>query len=162
MKKNIITIMLLTVLTFAVGSCSKDSDDVPGSDQPSGQSADLTSGTDVRPTETWVTPSTELYELWMSVQVQLGDTLSDYQSSADMMCAIINGEVRAVTTPMSTNGVIYYPLSIGDNGDERMVSLSYYCDRLHRIYTITNWTLFDTSVPPTGESGIYRPRFAQP
>lgn len=162
MKKNIITIMLLTALTFAVGSCSKDSDDASGPDQPSGQPADLTPGTDVRPTATWVTPSTELYELWMSVQVQLGDTLSDYQSSADMMCAIINGEVRAVTTPMSTNGVIYYPLSIGGNGDEKMVSLSYYCDRLHRIYTITNWTLFDTSVPPTGESGIYRPRFAQP
>lgn len=162
MKKNIIAIMLLTALTLAVGGCSKDSDDAPGPDQPSGQSADLTPGTDVRPTATWVAPSQELYELWMSVQVQLGDTLTEYQSSADMMCATINDEVRAVTTPMSTGGVVYYPLSIGGNGDEKMVSLRYYCDRLHRIYTITNWTAFNIAVPPIGESGIYRPRFAQP
>ena len=75
------------------------------------------------------------------------------------MCATINGEVRAATKPMVNGAITYYPLSIAGNGEEQVVSLHYYCDRLHRIYTISNWALFNASAAPTGDSGIYRPCF---
>ena len=157
MKKNIISIMLLTALAFAAGSCDGDSESEPA---PAPVPSYLTPGTDVRPT-TWIAPSPQAYELWMSLQVQLGDTLAHYQSSADLVCATINGEVRAATVPMTTEGVVYYPLTIGGNGGDQTVSLHYYCDRLHRIYTITNWAQFKDGIAPTGESGIYRPCFTQ-
>jgi hypothetical protein len=95
----------------------------------------------------------------MSVQVELGDTLAAYQSSQDLICATIGGEVRAVAQPNETGGVVYYPLIIFDNETGNTISLSYYCDQLHRIYTITNWAVFDPSAAPTGNSGIYRPKF---
>ena len=154
MKKNIISIMLLAALAFVAGGCSGESENEPA--VPSY----LKPGTDVRPTN-WTTPAGENYELWMSLQVQLGDTLVNYQSSADLMCATINDEVRAATGPMKTGDVTYYPLTIGGNGGDQTVSLHYYCDRLHRIYTISNWAQFKEGIAPTGESGIYRPCFTQ-
>lgn len=153
MNKSLISILLLTALTFVVGSCGDDESTpvVP---------AYLQEGTDTRPS-TWQSPNYSLFELTMSVQVQLGDTLAAYQSRADLMCATINDEVRAVTIPFANGPIIYYPLSIGGNGGDQMVSLHYYCDRLHRIYTIRDWSTFNAAAAPTGESGIYRPRFAQ-
>ena len=148
MNKNIISVLLLAALTFMVGSCG-DEEITPAS---------LQKGSDVRPT-TWTIPDYSLFGLTMSVQVQLGDTLANYQSSQDLMCATINGEVRAATKPMVNGVTTYYPLSIAGNGEEQMVSLHYYCDRLHRIYTISNWAPFNASAAPTGDSGIYRPCF---
>ena len=137
-----------------VGSCGDDKEDiVPGS-----VAERLTSGNDTRPT-TWTNPDYSLFELTMSLQVELGDTLASYQSERDLMCATIDGEVRAVANPMTTGDVTYFALSIAGNGGNQTISLQYYCDRLHRIYTITNWTTFDASVAPTGTSGIYRPKF---
>ena len=152
MKKNIV-LMLLTALTFTVGSCSSDSD------EPIPDTSDerLKPGSDERPT--WTAPDYSLFEFRMALQVQLGDTLAAFQSSGDLMCAQADGEVRAVTSPQSTGGVIYYPLHIAGSGDEQTISLHYYCDQLHRIYTITNWASFDATAAPTGYSGIYRPKF---
>jgi hypothetical protein len=155
MKKNILSILLLTALAFVATACGSNSDDGP---TPAPEPTYLTPGTDVRPTG-WVAPVITDYELWMSLQVQLADTLAHYQSAADLVCATINGEVRAVKGPMSTEGVIYYPLTIGGNGGDQTVSLHYYCDRLHRIYTIADWAPFKEGIVPTGESGIYRPCF---
>lgn len=150
MKKKILFAVAITALTFMVGSCGDD-EVTPA----------LQTGKDARPT-TWVAPQNSSFDLPpMSLQVQLGDTLAAYQSSADLMCATINGEVRAVTPPMSNMGIVFYPLTIMGNSNEQMVSLSYYCDRLHRIYTIKDWAQFDPSVAPTGDSGIYRPKFAE-
>lgn len=153
MKKNIF-LMLLTVLTFTVGSCSSDSDEPI----PNAVDERLKPGNDNRPTN-WTAPDYSQFEFRMTLQVQLGDTLAAFQSSGDLMCAQINGDVRAVTTPQSTGGVIFYPLHIAGSGDEQTVSLHYYCDQLHRIYTITNWASFDATAAPTGDSGFYRPKF---
>ena len=152
MKKNIF-LMLLTALTFTVGSCSSDSD------EPIPDTSDerLKPGSDERPT--WTAPDYSLFEFRMALQVQLGDTLAAFQSDGDLMCAQIGGEVRAVTTPQSTGGVVFYPLFIAGEGDARTVSLHYYCDQLHRIYTIANWATFNASAAPTGTSGFYRPKF---
>ena len=149
MKKNIFYMLLLTALTFMVGSCSDDDE----STEPTEPIIE-----DVRPTN-WIAPDASLYELRMTVQVELGDTLAAYQGEQDLMCATIDGEVRAVTIPHKTGKTIYYPLFILDNRTGGTVSLHYYCDRLHRIYTITNWSNFTPSAAPTGKSGIYRPCF---
>lgn len=153
MKKNIF-LMLLTALTFTMGSCGSDSDE----SIPDSVDERFMPGSDDCPT-TWTTPNYSLFEYCMAVQVQLGDTLATYQSSGDLMCAQIGGEVRAVTAPQSTGGVIFYPLHIAGDGSEQTISLHYYCDQLHRIYTITNWTTFNASAAPTGDSGFYRPEF---
>lgn len=155
MKKYLISMMLLAALTLAVGSCSKDNED----SETNGSSI-VQEGNDARPTQ-WILPDASLYELRMTVQVELGDTLVNFQSSEDLMCAKISGQVRAVTTPHETGGVIYYPLIIFDDGEGEMVSLFYYCDRLHRIFTIKDWAQFSASAAPTGDSGIYRPEFTK-
>ena len=49
---------------------------------------------------------------------------------------------------------------MASNEAGRPVTLSYYCDRLKRIFT-TPWTDFDASTPPTGEDGIYKPAFVK-
>ena len=152
MKKIISYMFVLTALAFAA-SCSSDDDDTTG-----GTTTGLAEGDATRPT-TWTAPNYALFELTMSVQVQLGDKLADYQSSQDLVCATINDEVRAVAGPQVTGDVTYFPLVIAGNGADRAIALHYYCDRLHRIFTLSNWTTFDQSTPPTGESTLYYPNF---
>ena len=152
MKKNLISIALLTALTFMVGSCSDD-------DEPKPKVLDyLQVGTDSRPTN-WTFSDNRDYESRMTVQVELGDTLAAYQSSMDLMCVTIDDEVCAVSGPRITGNIVYYPLIIFSNGENKMMSLHYYCDRLHRIYTINNWAVFNPPAAPTGSSGLYRPCF---
>ena len=161
MKKNIFYMLLLTALTLGVGSCGDDDEPKDPKDPqnpPIETPAYLNPGTDVRPTN-WIAPDASLYEFRMTVQVELGDTLAAYQSRQDLMAATINGEVRAVSTPHETGGIIYYPLFIFDSTTGAKVSLHYYCDKLHRIYTITHWADFTPSAAPTGNSGFYRPCF---
>ena len=145
----------LMLLALVVGACGSDDDiqdPVPSY---------LTTGSDQRPTD-WIAPVPSLYGgITMAVQVQLGDTLAYFQSSGDLMCAKIAGEVRAVTMPFVNGTVTYFPLSIVGEGDDKTVSLHYYCDRLHRIFSITNWATFDINASPMGESKMYHPRFTE-
>lgn len=84
----------------------------------------------------------------MSVQLRLQDELAAYVTEQDMMCAMIDGEVRALHGPEISDAQIYFPLVIATNNSDVMVGISYYCDRLHRIYTIADWHEFDASLPP--------------
>ena len=160
MKTRLISILMLAALTMTVGACSSDDDDTTESSVPIAPTVPeyLKEGTDSRPVWTVAKVS---YEFYMTVQVQLGDTLSHFQSPLDLMCATINGEVHAVTGLLTTGGVGYFPLTIGATDASGMVTLQYYCDRLHRIYTIIDWASFDPSAKPTGEADIYRPRFTE-
>ena len=160
MKTRLISILMLAALTMTVGACSSDDDDTAEPTVPTAPIVPeyLKEGTDSRPVWTVAQVS---YEFYMTVQVQLGDTLSHFQSPQDLMCATINGEVHAVTGLLTTGGVGYFPLTIGATDASGMISLQYYCDRLHRIYTINNWASFDPSAKPTGESDFYRPRFTE-
>ena len=93
MKKNLISIALLTALTFMVRSCSDD--------DPKPKVLDsLQVGTDSRPTN-WTFSDNRDYESHMTVQVELGDTLAAYQSSMDLYC------------PYSTNTIL---ISISSRG----------------------------------------------
>jgi hypothetical protein len=53
-----------------------------------------------------------------------------------------------------------FQLTIASNDADISLVLQYYCDKLHRIFTI-NWTKFDASVAPTGTEGIYKPEFVK-
>ena len=147
--------MALIVVAITTAFLAYGSDDEPEATIVPGY---LNPGTDQRPLN-WQAPDYRQFELTMSLQVQLGDTLVNFQSKQDLMCVTINNEVRAVTEPKSTLGEVYFPLTIAGNGGEGAMTLNYYCDRLHRIYTIPNWGTFNPSMAPTGDRGIYRPNF---
>lgn len=144
---------MLAALTIVVGSCSSGDELTPQVPEY------LVEGTATRPT--WKAADYTQFEHIMSLQVQLGDTLLYFQSQQDLMCAAINGEIRAVSEPLTTANEMYFPLSIASTGSEGKVTLYYYCDRLHRIYTITDWATFDPYIAPSGYNGIYRPKFTQ-
>jgi hypothetical protein len=147
MKKIILAI---AALAFLAWGCSSDSDET----RPTG----IPEGTETRPA--WTEPNYDLYEQTMSVDVLLQDTLVQYASEQDLLCATINNEVRGVATALQVDDQWLFPLTVASNEAGVMVGLSYYCDKLHRIFTI-NWTQFDASVAPTGQGGIYMPKFVE-
>ena len=152
MNRKILFPILLTALTIMVGGCSSEDELTPP------ELSSLTSGTDERPN--WTQPK-EVFEHTMSVQVQLGDTLVNFQSKQDLMCATIDDEIRAATGPLETGGVTYFPLTIGSNDASGTITLKYYCDRLHRIFVLKYWSTFYSSAETIGEDGIYRPKFIE-
>jgi hypothetical protein len=144
MKKNILAIAALALMAWG---CS--------SDDPSGP-AGIPEGTDARPT--WQVPNFDLYEQTMSVEVLLQDTLAKYASEQDIIAATINNEVRGVATAQQVDDQWQFTLIVGSNESGVNVGLSYYCDKLHRIFT-TSWTTFDANTAPMGTDGIYKPQF---
>ena len=152
MKKSILA---LAALAFMAWGCSSDDNDSNNPPQPS----EISVGTDVRPN--WQAPNYDLFEQVMNVQVQLQDTLTKYVSEADLLCATIGGEVRAVTVPRKVEDGWVASLTVASNDAGVAVELSYYCEQLHRIFT-TAWMTFDASVAPTGTGGIYQPEFVKP
>lgn len=149
MKTEILqSVMTLLVLLFSLNVHAYDA-------EVDGNPLDISEGTDTKPD--WIKPDYMMYECITTLQVLLGDTLVNFQSDDDLMCAVINNEVRAITTPQKTAGETYYLLSIVSNSSEGKVTLKYYCAQLHRIYTITDWADLDSIAGST----IYRPKFAE-
>lgn len=141
----------LCVMFLAVG-CSKDDDDdntTTNNNNSNTTSEYLKPGNDTRPE--WAVDESiyRTYESYMSVQLTLQDTLLDYLSEQDLMCATIAGEVRAVTPPMHTGDIIYFPLIIPGSNENGKVTVNYYCDKLHRIYSLPDWSPFLPSMAPT-------------
>jgi len=158
MKKIIIS--TLAALAFLAGGCSSDDDEVTTKNnlgEADGRPA-LSEGTDARPA--WQTPNYDSYGQTMMVEVTLQDTLQGYASAADLMCAAIGGDVRGVATPEQVDGTWRFTLIVASNEAGADVSLSYYCDRLHRIFA-TDWTTFDAATVPVGVGGIYQPEFVK-
>lgn len=155
MKKNILALAALALLAWG---CSSDDG---GSPTPTTQKPDETiviePGTDARPN--WVAPGDNNYEQTMNVYLTLQDQLLPYISENDMICAKIDGEVRGVAVPRQDEGDWLISLIVFSNG-AAPIQLSYYCDKLHRIFTI-DWTTFDATVAPTGTEGIYKPTFVK-
>ena len=142
MKKSILA---LAAFAFMAWGCSSDGDGTSTQPTPPTPTpTDISAGTDVRPT--WQSPNYDLYEQTMIVEVQLQDELAKYASEQDLICATI--------------GKWLFSLVIGSNDVGVNVGLSYYCDKLHRIFTI-QWTRFDATVTPTGQGGIYQPDFVK-
>ena len=146
-------VILLSVVTF-FWACGSDDDDVEPTD-PKDKSELLTPGNAVRPT--WNDPDYHSFELTMAVQFRLQEVLEGYVSDKDVLWAWVNhsDSVRAVSGPDNSEGQIYFPLVIASNSNDAMVSISYYCDQLKRIYTIENWHQFDASLPPLNNEQPY-------
>ena len=88
-------------------------------------------GNDTRPA--WQAPANYAdYEQFMSVLVILQDELQPYVSTNDLLCAKVN---------------------------DASIELCFYSDRLNRIFTLSNWTVFDASVAPMGTESLYKPAF---
>lgn len=141
--KKLNIMFILAVLTLVWGC--KDS----GNEEQ--RLSQLTEGDEARPS--WTAPNYGEYEFIMSVQFRLQDELAEYVTNQDLMCAMIDGKVSAVTAPHVSEEQIYFPLSIAANGTDGMVSILYYCDRLHRIFVIEEWHQYDSSMAPTDENG---------
>ena len=158
MKKSILAIAALAFMAWGC-STSDDQDENLQQVPPTPTPTVLQEGTDARPT--WTAPNYDLYEQMMSVDIQLQDILVQYASEQDMICAIINNEVRGVADAQQVDDNQWvFPLTVVSDEANVMVGLSYYCDKLHRIFTIS-WTPFDPSVAPTGQGGIYKPKFIE-
>ncbi len=162
----IIAGVAFTATLLFTSSCSKSDDDrtTPKKEEPSSpvdpSNPNLQPGSDARPT--WQTRS-GLYtdnEQTMSVVIKLQDELSSFASADDLMCAVINGEIRAVTAPRQLeNGTFYFPLIIAGNTGGEQISLSYYCSKLKRIYTNASWGNFSSTLSPTNEGNYYTVKF---
>ena len=150
MKK---TLLAFTALAFMAWGCSPADDREPGNPP-----VEIPAGSDVRPA--WSAPNYDLYADWMNIEVLLQDTLARYASAQDLLCATIHHEVRGVASAQLIDGQWLFSLTVGSNDAHLMVTLSYYCDRLHRIFTI-DWIPFNASLAPTGTGGLYKPPFVQ-
>ena len=94
-------------------------------------------------------------DMTMSNQVTLQDELKAYASDDDLMCATIDGEIRALTSLQRTGGEIYFPLIIAGSSGSSKVTLNYYCSQLKRIYTIVDWMSFIPNIKPTNDGKPY-------
>ena len=147
------TILAIAALAFMAWGCSSDNDEDKKPVSPL-----LTQGTDQYPQ--WLAPDYSLYEQEMYVEVELQDTLTPYASSADLLCATIMNEVRAVSKPTVVNDKYIFKLNVASNDGGVNVQLKYYCDKLHRIYTC-DWIRFDANIEPTGDGDVYKPKFVK-
>lgn len=157
MKKLLYLAGVALVATLLLGACSSSDDDE--SNEKNGISMTPKEGTDTRPS--WVAPSDAswLDEWPMSVQIGVQSELLPYVSSEDLMCAMLNGEVRAVSNLKETGGQYYFMLPILGNSGDGFVTLKYYCDKLHRIFTVTDWKEFDSTIQPTDQGTPYEVPF---
>ncbi len=149
--------MMATLLLTAGCSSSENEEDnpvVPPIVDPS--DPNLKPGSDAKPD--WQVPG-GLYdenEQTMSIVVEPQPELAAYASTDDLMCAVINNEVRAVSTARQLpDGTIYFPLIISGNEGGKMIALKYYCSQLHRIYTKADWGQFNAAISPTENGQFY-------
>ena len=143
-KRGLWLIVCLSAMLFA--ACGDDDDDT---------SPDLKMDSDSRPT--WILPQNTYqdFESTMAVQLTLQDELLAFSSEEDLMCATINGEIRALTSLQHTGGEAYFPLVIAGNSNSGSVTLQYYCAQLKRIYTFVDWMKFTPGISPTQDGKPY-------
>ena len=164
MKK--ILFMIIAALAFMAWSCSKSDDDdgtnnpgevtpQPGPDE---DSITIAPGTDAKPA--WENPNYDNWEQTMSVRILMQKELEPYVTGEDLLCAMMKDEVRGLTPPVIEPEGTFFPLTVGADGAEARVFLHYYCDSLHRIFTI-DWADFNASTVPMGDDSFYRPVFVK-
>jgi len=153
MKKSLIA---LAALAFMAWGCS-NSEEEEDYATPAPQVVKLE--VSERPLWYELAPNFDQYGQYMKVEVRLQDALQSYASAADLMSATIDGQVRGVSEPKQVDGRWVFSLFVASNEDNVNISLSYYCDKLHCIYTLSNWATFDASIVPLGTGGIYEPTF---
>ena len=137
--------LVLLLCALCVSSCGDDDDTNPY----------LKMGSDSRPA--WILPQNiyQEFEFTMGVQVTLQDELVAFASEEDLMCATVNGEIRALTSLQYTGGEPYFSLIIAGNSNSGSVTLQYYCAQLKRIFTFPDWMPFSPGISPTQDGKPY-------
>lgn len=137
--KTIAGVAMMATLLLVV-SCSDD--------DKNEYSKYLKKGKDERPS--WKIPNDmyKNFEFTMSVQVIPQDEFLPYFSEDDLMCATIDGDIRALSILQRTGGEPYFSLLIAGDSSSGPVSISYYCSRLKRIYTIKDWMPYTPGMSP--------------
>lgn len=162
--------IIATLALVAVGCSKSDDDDIGGNGGGNGNGNGgeggnddttlvITPGTDERPA--WEYPDYDKWEQTMSVKILMQNELEPYMTQNDLLCATMNDEVRGLTPPTIEDEYDsrFFPLTIGADGAEARIFLHYYCDSLHRIFTI-DWSGFDANAIPMGDDPyFYRPTF---
>ena len=148
---------IIAALALTAWGCSSNDDEPsrPTEEIPADSTIAIQAGTDKRPN--WQTPDFSRFEQTMSLFLNLQPELVPYASRQDLLCAIIGGEIRGVAPfDVDNNGFV---LTIAGSSSDENISLSYYCDSLHRIFTIPDWTTFDTDIRPMGKESVFTPIF---
>ncbi len=144
------------ILLLTAVSCSTSDDEISDDPIEPKKTIDVKPGTDEAPD--W-TVKENLYtenELTMSVVIKLQNELNSYASTEDQMCAVINDEVRAVSKARQLpDGTIYFPLIIASSIGGEQIAVKYYCSKLKRIYTNSNWQKFNSDISPTADGKYY-------
>ncbi len=141
--------MLMLAAFALMWSCSSDDDDPEVVDPVNFTETQLTPGNDERPS--WTKPDYRQFQQTMTVQVRLQEALSSYITAQDLLCAKVDSVIGAVTVPNESETGYYFPLSIATDKGDAMISIHYYCDSLHRIFSIENWRRYDESASPLDE-----------
>jgi hypothetical protein len=150
-------ICIIAALALTAWGCSSDDDEptTPAKEAPADSAIVIQPGTATPPT--WQMPDFSRFEQTMSLFLTLQPELVPYSSRQDLLCAIIGGEIRGVAPfDVDNNGFV---LTIAGSSSDDNISLSYYCDSLHRIFTIPDWTTFDTDIRPMGKESVFTPIF---
>lgn len=158
MVNKILNILVVcSVLTLGWG-CSSDSGSGSSDSQAEKPNWQLNlAANDVAPD--WSVTNAEDYELTMSLGVKLSQVLAVYASDDDMLAAFIDGQCRSVATPSVYPGsggtLVSAGLNIVGNAGENGVTFKYYCKRLNRIFTLTNWMNFNPNQNPSQGGSAY-------
>ena len=172
MKK--IKLMSLLLASLLIGACGSDDSD-GGPAGPTVTETELTqtpqwqidwSNNQERPN--WTEPSATAYENWTFLMIQVEETLQPYVSDGDQIALFVNDELRGLAKPaVGLDGTLSQPATFvmkaygNETGAERVpVKLSYYCQKLKHIFTLTDDIKFD-SEETTGLYEDFIPRFTE-
>ena len=145
MKKSILALAALAFIAWGCSSSHDDEDDIDNGQPNNSEIQTISEGNDVRPEWQAQSPNFDFFEQIMTVDIVLQDTLQRYASMADLLCAKVGGE---------------FPITVASNSGDEEINLYYYYERLHRIFS-TYWTVFDSTLPPTGNDAVYQPVFVK-
>lgn len=152
---NIAGMAFMAILLLAT-SCSTDDGDINSGDK----NPVLTPGSDARPSWSVKEGLYDESEQTMSVVLKLQSELVPFASADDLMCAVINDEVRAVSTArFRGDSIVYFPLIIASNTGGDPITVKYYNSKLTRIYTKSDWNRFNSDISPTVDGEYYVVKF---
>ena len=164
--------MLLSLLfaSLVMGACGGDDDNEPSLGYnvttvealPSWQ-IDWSSN-DARPA--WKAPNPNEYENWSVIMIQIEDALMPYVGAGDMIALFVGDELRGLANTAflgesggSAKGVFLLK-AFGNEPDKKEVdvSLSYYCNKLKQIFSLSGQAVYKTG-EVFGVDDDYVPQF---
>ena len=167
---NRIKLMFALLASLILGACSSDDDNNAAYKETTiNETPDWQidwSNNQERPN--WTAPDASLYENWTILMVKIEEALQPFVSKDDMMALFVNGELRGLAKPAvfmggSQTGYDTFLMKVYGNetGNETVnMSLQYYNEQLHHIFTLSDDITLDTD-ESTGIEEDYIPPFTR-